>query len=221
MTVTLSKSSSLRRRRQPSGEGEENQPVKKGNFTVEVEERVYHTKAKQDNNAQEAQAVGKGAWEGVGNRAEEVVAKTEEATTSETNATACHDNNTESRDCIEIRTGTNADDVDIAGDAKQITSEEDIPKALTDEVINTSNTKLDRFEDDYNDTLDCIEIRSAAQWKAVSGRITFKDVEEEEDDVKPNVRDVNDSDGFVPTKVQQLRLICWKVNYFINAIKRG
>ena len=65
-----------------------------------------------------------------------------------------------------------------------------------------------------------IEIKSAAQWKAMSDRISWKfDEEEEQPKSQKKERQFNFTfstnheglDGFKPTKVQQLRLVCWKV----------
>ena len=76
------------------------------------------------------------------------------------------------------------------------------------------------------DPLNFIEIQSAAQWKAMSQRISWKFDEEDEsskgsplseEDASaaesrlPGEEEAIKEDVFKPTKVEQLRLVCWRV----------
>ena len=64
------------------------------------------------------------------------------------------------------------------------------------------------------DPLSFIEIQSAAQWKAMSHRISWKF---DEDEKREEVREAAPppsaaaQEAFKPTKVEQLRLVCWRV----------
>ena len=71
------------------------------------------------------------------------------------------------------------------------------------------------------DPLNFIEIQSAAQWKAMSQRISWKFDEEDETGEGPPLKEASSAESrlddeaiqdiFKPTKVEQLRLVCWRV----------
>ena len=68
--------------------------------------------------------------------------------------------------------------------------------------------------------LDAIEIKSAAQWKIMSQRLSWKEVPDN-DDIAHSPPSAKNLDGFVPTKVQQMRLICWKVKPWKQSKQRS
>lgn len=79
-----------------------------------------------------------------------------------------------------------------------------------------TTSKIDaKQKDEEEKLLEAIEVKSAAQWKAVSQRISWNDQKDDEGQyhfsLKPLDGTVDYGTEFVPTKVQQLRLICWKV----------
>ncbi len=82
------------------------------------------------------------------------------------------------------------------------------------------NGKQGDHEEDEKDPLGFIEVKSAAQWKAMSNRISWKFEEPEEDKSfnftvnslgESNANENSSVEGFKPTTVQKLRLICWRV----------
>jgi protein-tyrosine phosphatase len=170
VTVSLSKSSSLRRRRHSSSDGvdsDQANPIKKGNYTVEVESQITATVSMPKKQAAAVQQVGK-------------------------------------------------DQENVAQIDRQVIS------MISDE---------DDEDDDVVDPLSFIEIKSAAQWKAMSERISwkFEDSDKEKKKKKKQAEPtrvnfsikaketaaaaaaVTSEGSFKPTKVEQMRLVCWKV----------
>ena len=99
---------------------------------------------------------------------------------------------------------------------------------------------------DKNDPLSLVKVSSAKQWKAISRTLTinFNDIELEEGESKTDIDKVSDTtkvelpdsilsvkstveerpmtpETFIPTKVQQLRLICWRVKPWECARERN
>jgi hypothetical protein len=139
---------------------------------------------------------------------------------------------------------------DVPASDKISTSETSISTDAANESVSSADACQEcegarvPVQDNDEDPLSFIEIRSAAQWKAVSGRISWKFDEEPKEaeeaavvprsplpspcpspSPSPSQADTSASssftvrfgtetanpDGFKPTKVQQLRLVCWKV----------
>jgi len=158
------------------------------------------------------------------------------------------------RPSLRRRRETNAEDTDDAnptkkgnfeaernGHQRRATAASDLPMKNSEEEAEEMTTKYvaekERVEDEAKieedeDPLGFIEIKSAAQWKAMAGRIRFKFEDEEQSPdqtateeaaggAKPAYKFTvrlgaapaevdGSSDAFQPTKVQQLRLICWR-----------
>ena len=189
---------SLRRKRLPVGEDESNSEddylsIKKGNYTIEMEQTVYLP-------------------------LKPSLAEKVRASEGSLQSTSTKEEKAEN---------------DKAGSGVE-TQEKSVPPMSNEENLEDKEEeeKEQEEEEEEMDPLNFIEIKSAAQWKAMSGRISWKFEKEEDENEEPvkevvapekpkynfsvsvaksSGQDVTGLEGFKPTKVQQLRLMCWKV----------